>query len=360
MNISNIRTASFVGPTRLLLHSVEGFGKTTLAAHFPKPIFVCGERAFPRDLGFAPSYVEPKTWEDVLAFAASLRDDPHDFQSVVFDTWDWIDPLIQRFVLVRDTSRKSELNPKGNVLESIEDYGYGKGYVVVAEELRKLLVILDDLQARRSVHVVILAHSHVKELKNPAGENYDRYVPKVHERSARILVEWAETVLFGYYEVLAAKSDPKNAREKAKAVGGHRRIIGTRHNAVYDAKNRMNLPDTIELGDPRALVPYLTAKHLNPPPAHATTPAPAQKTSAPAATGPVAAAAAPPAAPNDADEKAKKAMLADAERVLGAKYRSDVERWLKSAGTDAKKLDAIFQRVDADIKAKEQPAQAAS
>lgn len=278
MKISDVMKASFIGPTRLLLHSVEGFGKTTLAAFFPRPVFVSAERSFPRDLGFNPMHVEPTTWNDVITFVRSLIEDQHDFETIVFDTWDWIDALVQRYVCDRDTNRKSEINPKGHVLEGIEDYGYGKGYVQVAEQVRTFTQLLNELQSRRGMHIVVLSHSHVKEFKNPAGENFDRWVPKVHERSARIWVEWAENVLFGYFEVTASKDDPKKLGAKAKASGTDRRILGAKHHALYDAKNRFNLAALIELGAPADLIPYLIGAHLNPPPDYASKPPEQPKT----------------------------------------------------------------------------------
>lgn len=392
--------ATFKGPTRMLLHSVEGFGKTTLAAFFPKPAFICGERAFPRDLGFAPYHSEPKSWEEVLGAVRFLIETPHDFETLVFDTFDWIDPLIQRYVCNRDSGRKTEMNPKSWQLESIEDYGFGKGYIVVAEEVRRLLSLLDELQAKRRMHVVVLMHSWVKEFKNPAGDNFDRWQPKMHERSARVLVEWAENVLFGYFEVLATKDDPKD--KKAKGVSTNRRILGTRHSALYDAKNRFNLPDTVELKNPSDLIPYLVGVHLNPPPAHAANPPmqPSVKQQAPKTETPkteakveqrdtaissareeqqgpqnapksdkpiseqikdaLATPAVPPPAsalpPNiqqldDATQADVAAMLKDAADKCGEKYAAQVMGWLSQAGTDAKKIDSIFATVTKAIAA---------
>lgn len=263
--LDTIKTASFVGPTRFALHSVEGFGKTTLAAEFPAPLFICGERGFPRDLRSAPRFVEPKSWEELRALVTELATTKHAFQSVVFDTMDWIEPLIWRYVCTRDTGRKTEMNPHGRELLVIEDYGFGKGYVAAQQEMRSLLMALDELQTRTGMHIVVLMHSHVKTTQNPAGDNYDRWQPKMHDRCARLIVEWCENVFFGFFEVMVAKDDPTNKREKAKGTSSGRRILGTRHNALYDAKNRMNLPDTIELGDPNAIIPYLLGQHIKPP-----------------------------------------------------------------------------------------------
>ncbi len=391
--LDTVKAASFTGPTRLALHSVEGFGKTTLAAFFPSPLFVCGERGFPRDLGHAPKFVEPKSWEEVRALVHELMQNARGYESLVFDTMDWIEPLIWRYVCQRDTNRKTEMNPKGNTLESIEDYGYGKGYVATLEEMRSLLNDLDTLQTKQGMHVVILIHSHVKPFNNPAGDNFDRWQPKLHEKCARIIVEWSENVFFGYFEITTAKQDSSNKREKAKGASTGRRILGTRHNAMYDAKNRYNLPDTIELGNPVELMPYLLGKHIKPPkdagsvapgkskdlianaggdgpPLDMKTklsapeeekkgkPAPTDGNELQAALKEKYEQLAPAsAAAPDVNEDEKKsmmraaAMLDDVEAVCGKKARRDVEKWV-AAADDNEKLQWCFTKAAEMIAAK--------
>lgn len=372
--LTTAKHATFQGPTRLALHSVEGFGKTTLASFFPAPLFVCGERGFPRDLGHAPAYVEPKSWADVRNLVHELTTTEHAYESLVFDTMDWIEPLIWKYVCERDTNRKTEMNPKGNTLEHIEDYGFGKGYLASMSEMRDLLSALDNLQTKRGVHVVILMHSHVKTFNNPAGDNFDRWQPKMHERCSRLVVEWSENVFFGYFEITTAKEDPKDKKAKGASTG--RRILGTRHNAMYDAKNRFNLPDTIELQDPRALIPYLLGKHIKGP-EHANAATPAGKLTKPPQSEPEKDDGKEPPRnaayqtekkqakseekPASFDETQKKieqklqetqpemseeakavALMLDAvEEHCGTKARNTVEKWVASAD-DKAKLDWCF------------------
>ncbi len=57
MDVTQATSSRTDGPTRLAMHTVEGFGKTTLLAHFPKPLVVGAENGIPRDLGFSVSTV---------------------------------------------------------------------------------------------------------------------------------------------------------------------------------------------------------------------------------------------------------------------------------------------------------------
>ncbi len=96
------------------------------------------------------------------------------------------------------------------------------------------------------MHIVLLAHSQVKSFKNPAGEDYDRYELKLHQKASGLIKEWAESVLFMNYETFA-KKDPANAKKTAKAFDTGARLIFTERRAAYDAKHRGNLPESLPL-----------------------------------------------------------------------------------------------------------------
>lgn len=323
MRVSESVMSTVDGPSRFVIHSVEGFGKTTLLAHFPRTLIIGNERGIPRDLPFSVATAHVDTWEGVFDIVDSLRRDEHDFLHAAFDTADWIEPLAHRFVCNRDSGRKTEMNPGQNVLESIEDYGYGKGYIVAEEEFRKLLNAIDILQHERGMHVSFAMHSHVVNFKNPAGLDYDRWEPKCHKRVARAILEWAENVFFGHFDVVSGKipeeEKAKKLAARPKGIGGDRRLVGTTHTAMWDGKNRNRLPPEIELRDPRELIPLILGEHLKtrtPFPGYAAVdgqaagvPAPTQHANAPAASTPASATRTAPA--NDAP----KATSADPART---------------------------------------------
>ena len=57
----------------------------------------------------------------------TLATEPHEFKPLVFDTIDWLEKLLAEDICKRANKA------------SIEDFGYGKGYVVLAEEFTKFL-----------------------------------------------------------------------------------------------------------------------------------------------------------------------------------------------------------------------------
>jgi len=225
---SKIKKGAQQTAPRIVLVGVEGVGKTTAGAQCPEPIFLCAENGL---VGFGLDNVPcftPENWTDALQFLEYLATSEHQYKSLVVDTLDWLEPLLFSFVCKRDKK------------EGIEDYGYGKGYVVAVEEFRKFIAGLERIH-RRGLLIMINAHCQIKAFNNPVGDNYDRYELKASKQLAGIVKEWSDAVLFARYEVLTVKEG--SAKSKAKGVGGQKRIVHTQHCAGWDAKNRFGLPD---------------------------------------------------------------------------------------------------------------------
>jgi hypothetical protein len=168
----------------------------------------------------------------VIEILRMLRTEKHAYQTVVIDTADWLETLIKRWLCQRD--RK----------ESIEDYGYGKGPNLVEEQMRLVLAQLDAL-ARGGLHVIVLAHCHIKTYRNPLGDDYDKYEMKLLRPVAGVLREWPQALLFVHREVYVKKE--RKQAGKGKVCGGAERIVETEGCAAWDAKNHYSLPRTLPL-----------------------------------------------------------------------------------------------------------------
>lgn len=230
MSLNKVTTGRIEVPHRILLYGTEGIGKTTFVANAPKPIFLSAEEGTSQlDVARLP---QPQTWEDVLEAVHNLATEQHDYQTLGIDTLDAIEPLVWSFICERDGKK------------SIEDYGYGKGYTAAIDEWRVLLAGLERLRATKRMHIVMLAHAWIRPFKNPLGDDYDRYELKLHAKSAGLLKEWCDEVLFANYETYAHK-DEKTKRVRGVSTGA--RLLFTERTAAYDAKNRHSLPESVAL-----------------------------------------------------------------------------------------------------------------
>lgn len=121
ISLSQLTRANQPKPPRITIHGVAGVGKTTFAAQAYKPVFIQTEDG----LGTLSANHFPlaRTFEEVLDALAALYTEEHDFKTVVIDSVDWLEPLIWGKAC------------RDNGWASIEDAGYGKGYVAATGNL---------------------------------------------------------------------------------------------------------------------------------------------------------------------------------------------------------------------------------
>ena len=213
-------------PQRVVIYGVESVGKTTFAAQFPNPLFLDIEGGTAH---LETDRVEINSWAELNAALKEVANT--DYQTVVIDSADWAERLCVEELLA--STKKT----------SIEDFGYGKGWVQVAERMSRLLTALDSLIAIGK-HVVLLAHSKVQRVEPPdLMTAYDRYELKMSKQSSPLVKEWADELWFFRFKTKVVESE----NGKAKGTGGKQRIILTTHSAAYDAKTRSGLAEELPL-----------------------------------------------------------------------------------------------------------------
>jgi len=237
MALGNVKAGKLVSPLRVLLYGVEKVGKSTFAAGAPKPIFICPEDGT-AELDVA-RFPEPATWEDVLEAVETLTTEPHEYETIVLDTLDWIEPMVLAHVIRNSPPSKSGKKP--TTIEEANG-GYGKGYEAAVDQWRRLLDRLAKLRATRSMNVVFLAHSWIKSFNNPAGENFDRYELMINRKAAGVIKQWCDDVLFARHDV-----ETRQDGQRSKGISSSARFLHTTHSAAWDAGNRHDLPERMPL-----------------------------------------------------------------------------------------------------------------
>ena len=230
MSLKNASSGPVKKPPRVVLYGPEGIGKSTFGANAPSPIFLGAEDGT-SELDVT-RYPEPESWGDVMEAIDDLRSSDHQYKTLVIDTLDWIEPLLIEVVC-----------KEGNK-EAIGDFDWGKGTSGMVDKWRTFLFQLDMLRRDKGMTIILLAHCHIKRFNNPEGEDYDRYELKISKKSAELIKEWADGVLFTTYETFTRQ----NKEKKVKAVSNGSRIVHTERRAAFDAKNRWGLPPEFPLG----------------------------------------------------------------------------------------------------------------
>jgi hypothetical protein len=220
LNITRGRRQAAVRGT---IYGIEGIGKTTLATQFPAPLVLDTEDGT-NHIDVARASIHD--WKSLTLALTELAVNAQGFRTIVIDSADWAEKLLIEWLL--KTSGK----------KSIEDFGFGKGYTMVAEHWTRFLASCDVLIGQ-GINVVFVAHSTVKRTSPPdQTDGFDRYELKLTKQSAPLLREWCDLLLFCNYKTkLIEGSDGR-----LKAQGGKERIMHAEHSAAWDAKNRFDLP----------------------------------------------------------------------------------------------------------------------
>jgi hypothetical protein len=230
VNLSSISKRNALRAPRLFVYGVEGIGKTHFAASAPSPIFIQTEDG----LGSldVPHFPLATSIDDVIGAVAALYSEDHDYATVVLDSVDWADML-----LLRDIESKHDA----------KDLAYGKGAVIAAERWREILDGLNALRNDKGMTVILLGHCQIKRFDSPETEPYDRYQPKLQERSSALIREWSDAVLFVNYRTVVKKADVGFNKEVTRGITTGERLLYTSETPAYQAKNRYSLPTSLPL-----------------------------------------------------------------------------------------------------------------
>lgn len=213
---------------KVVIYGPEGIGKSTLASKFPESIFIDTEGST-KELDVA-RYPNPVSWNDIITEVEDTAAEKP-CKTLIIDTADWAEQLCIKAVC-------QKLNVGG-----IEDVGYGKGYVYLQEEFANLLKSCDHC-IEAGINVVFTAHAMMRKFEQPDEMGaYDRWEMKLTKKTAPLLKEWADMVLFCNYKTEVITD--QNTKSK-KATGG-RRVMYAAHHPCWDAKNRFSLPDQMDM-----------------------------------------------------------------------------------------------------------------
>ena len=233
--LENIQTGRESKPPRLMVYGSEGVGKSTFGASAPDPIFIQTEDG----LGEIDCCKFPLAHNvvDVLDSLTALRDEDHNFRTVVVDSLDWLERLIFDEVC------------KEFGVRSIEkaDGGYGKGYVDALVHWRKVIALLDELRNKRGMMIILLAHAKIERFEDPENAAYDRYSPRLHKHAASLISEWVDAVLFAAKRMRVSRDGENRAIAAPIGADGGERILRTNGSPACIAKNRYGLPNEIPL-----------------------------------------------------------------------------------------------------------------
>lgn len=212
-----------------------GLGKTSLAATFPKPIFIRAEDGLSsipegqRPDAFPRLHSVADLWEQL---AALVKED-HGYGTVVIDSVTALEVMFVDHVIESDPK-----NPKG--IQQAHG-GYGAGRDMVSSMHRRVRKAAEML-VERGVNVVFVAHADTVRIEPPDADHYTKFSMRLHEKSMQPYVDNVDLVGFLRLETFVTGDG-----ERKKAISDGTRQLVCHAVASNVSKNRFGITEPIEV-----------------------------------------------------------------------------------------------------------------
>lgn len=213
------------------IYGRDGLGKSSFGSKFPSPIFVGPEiegADFLTDLNGDPVTIaeESMDYKGLIETLKTLRDNEHEFKTVVLDSLDWIETEIQE--MIKAKYKVDNLNDAAG--------GYGGGYRESFEMQVELMKLLSQL--KKKMNIIAIAHSNeIKRNDSILQAEYMKTDLKLHESnniSPRAM--WREA--FDAVILLDQEVGVETKNNKVKTTFNSDRILRFEGTERFAAKNR--------------------------------------------------------------------------------------------------------------------------
>jgi hypothetical protein len=209
---------------KIILYGTGGIGKSTLSCLAPGPVaLVDADESM--DILHAQLIAAGIPIPKIVRGVTDWRSLRAAFQA---SGWDGVGTIVGDTVTkfeewaVAHTLATKKHPDKGTSVDSIEGYGYGKGFQFVYDVFKGLLGDLDR-HVRAGRNVILIAHECTTTVPNPTGEDWLRWEPRLQDPTSgkasirRTLKEWCDHMIFVGYDIAVDK--------KGKAEGGGSRTM---------------------------------------------------------------------------------------------------------------------------------------
>lgn len=184
---------------KCLIYGSSGSGKTTFAASAPNPIFASSEKWLMSIRKYAPAYTEINSLWDLKELLKFLREEKHDFKTVIIDSITEINDII-----------KNAIEKKSGRGMQLQDWW------TLWKEIKSILRDFRDLP----MHVIFIA----QETIDKDEDKISKILPSLNGKSATDIAYYMDVVWYVYI-------DKKDWLRK----------INTSPNSYYLSKDRTNV-----------------------------------------------------------------------------------------------------------------------
>ncbi len=231
----------------MIHYAGPGWGKTAFWSHTKNPCYLLSRGETGLLTLMQNSLVRPdipweevRDWKSTIQFLKDFAEQEHGYTELVIDVLNGLERLCHEEVC--RTKFGGDWGEQGFM-------GFQRGFSTALSVWNELLMLITRIRDK-GCSVIGLCHTGIGKVPNPAGTEYSKYVPDMHDKTWQMTMREADLILFGRYDVAivggSIEANGKQAR-RGKAAGYKGRIIHTESDPCWDAKNRHGLPPQIEV-----------------------------------------------------------------------------------------------------------------
>ncbi|WP_316228677.1 ATP-binding protein [Bradyrhizobium sp. SZCCHNR1045] len=227
------KTAAELQPI-FTIYGVPKVGKSSLAAEFPRPIFIQTAEGESVPAGIEADTLEVRNYGDLCEAIGALVNEEHQFGTAIFDSTTGLENIIRAEACAR------------NGWKSIEDPGYGKGYKIAAQIFLEYIDGIMTLRRERQMAIVQLGHCDISRFDSPSTDPYSRYRINLHKDAADIIEANSDVITFINFKASIKKVDAGFNKELRHAEGGGTRWMFLEERPSHIAGNRFGMPPELQ------------------------------------------------------------------------------------------------------------------
>ena len=221
-------------PAIITIAGDAGVGKTSLAAQWPKPIFIRAEdgmQAIPEETR-PDAFPVLSSVEEIWTQLMGLIQEEHPYKTVVVDSVTALETMFIQHVVDTDPNKPKSINQALG--------GYGAGLRAVAAMHQRVRKAAGMLRAK-GIAVIFLAHTDVETVDPPDGTSYTRMSLRLSIRSQQAYIDDVDMVGLLALETYRRRSE----RGADKAVSSGDRVLMCAASAAHVSKNRYGIVEPI-------------------------------------------------------------------------------------------------------------------
>lgn len=246
-DLSKLKKTGEMKPPRIIFYGPPGVGKTSLAASFPNPFILDIEDGVPVGVEISTAG-EIEDFERVIEVMTALVKQDHNFQTLITDSLDRLEPLIWRYYCEQQG------------YDTIESPGFGKGYTEVLDVWARFLKACHLLRDKKGMTIVHVAHSTITKIDDPKLGTYSRHDIRLHKKANDLFQDDVDAIIFVNKDASLVKEDEGFGKTSKRAEGGHVVYMYCVGMPGHVAKNRYKIPAELIYEEGKgyeALEPYL-------------------------------------------------------------------------------------------------------